>query len=419
VRILHVIPALAPRFGGPPKVIVEMCRELARRGEQVALYTTNFDGPGKLKVPLFEPQRDESGLEIRYFPVYPHSYYVMSLSLAAALKRELPGYDLVHIHPLYRFTTAAAAHYCSMFGIPYVMRPHGSLDPFLFRRHRLRKRIYERVFDRVYLGRAAAVQFTSREEMELARGTGFAFNGVVVPLAVTVPDMTDAGRRAEEFRARWPATRGHRVILYLGRLTFKKGLDLLVRAFGEVCRRRSDVHLFIAGPDDEGYGAQVRRWLQDEGVLDRATFSGILLGAEKSAAFATADVFVLPSYSENFGVAVLEALASGVPTIISNRVNIWREIADADAGLVVNCDAAELQRALLAMLDDRQLRLTMGAAGRRLASESFGWRTATDQLIALYREIIAERTNNPGRIGQKPGDLPRWGALLDDRGPVL
>jgi glycosyltransferase involved in cell wall biosynthesis len=395
VRILHVIPSLAPRFGGPSKVAIEMCRELARRGEATAIYTTNFDGPLTLNVPLSRPVADAGGVEITYFPVFPHNYYTPSLPLAAALKRDIWRYDIVHIHSLYRFSTAAAAHYSRVCGVPYVIRPHGTLDPFMFQHHRLRKWLYEALFDRHYLEQAAAVHFTSEEEMELARATGIAFRGVVVPLGVT-DDRVNREEAASEFHSKWPETCGRRVILFLGRLNFKKGLDLLARAFGALSRRRRDAHLFIAGPDDEGYGVQMRHWLKDEGALEQTTFSGMLLGRDKTAALAGSDVFVLPSYSENFGVAVVEALASGLPVVISNRVNIWREIVRSNAGVVIDCDAAELEQALVRVLDEPALRQRMTEAARRLACEHFNWRAAGDRMLELYRDILQRSPNHGG-----------------------
>jgi glycosyltransferase involved in cell wall biosynthesis len=401
MRILHVIPALAPRFGGPPKVVMEMCRELAKRGEQVAIYTTNFDGPGTLKVPLRQRARDESGVEVTYFPVYPHRYYTLSFPLALALKRNVSDYDIVHIHSLYRFATTAAAYYCRKYSVPYVMQPHGTLDPFMFRRHRLRKSLYEALFDRPDLEKASAVHFTTQEELELARAAKFTLKGEVVPLGVTV-EKIDRKKAIKEFYSKWPDLEGKRIILFLGRLNFKKGLDLLVRAFANLCRMRNDIHLFIAGPDDEGYGGQVRKWLQEEGVFAQATFSGMILGSEKAAAFAASDVFVLPSYSENFGVAVVEALGSGLPIVISNRVNIWREVAQADAGIVINCDSTELERALVRLLDEPGLSQQMSEAGPRLARDSFSWRTAGDRLLEVYRGITRLPLNGGwgARIGQ-------------------
>jgi glycosyltransferase involved in cell wall biosynthesis len=393
MRILHVIPSLAMRHGGPPKAAQELCRELVRVGHEVTIYTTNLDGNQRLDVPVDRPIRGEDGVVRWYFATQRSGLYGVSMSLIRALRRNIRNFDVVHIHTLYRFTSTIAAHYCRREDVPYILRPHGTLDPFLFHRHRLRKRIYEALFETRNLKNAAAVHFTANEEMRLAQSLGLQFRGVVVPLGVDPELTTNRDQLREQFSRDWPATRGKKVILFLSRLNFKKGLDLLAKAFGSVARTRSDVHLFLAGPDDEGYGRKVCQWLGDEGALDRATFAGMLSGERKAAAIAAAELFVLPSYSENFGFAVVEALAAGVPSIISNKVNIWREVSDARAGLVVNCNADELARAISTLLDDADLRCSLSDAGKQLVAEKFTWPTVAAKMIAVYRDVIAKSPN--------------------------
>lgn len=391
MRILHVIPSLAERHGGPPKAAQELCRELVRMGHEVTIYTTDLDLSNRLEVPVDQALRGEDGVERWYFATQRSGLYGLSMSLIAALRRNIRNFDVVHIHSLYRFTSTVAAHYCRREGVPYLVRPHGTLDPFIYLRHRMRKRVYEALFEIRNLENAAAVHFTADEEMNLARSLGLRFRGVVVPNGVDSNPPVDSDRLREQFAIDWPATRGKKVILFLSRLTFKKGLDLLAKAFGEVARSRPDVHLFLAGPDDEGYGKKVRQWLEDERVLDRATFAGMLLGERKDAALAAAEMFVLPSYTENFGIAVAEALAAGTPAIISNKVNIWREIKDAHAGLVVNCDAKELAGAISTLLDDAELRRNLSVAGKRLVAEKFNWPSVARQITAIYRDAVARR----------------------------
>ncbi len=393
MRILHVIPSLAMRHGGPPKAAQELCRELVHIGHEVTIYTTDLDGNQRLDLPVDQPIRGEDGVVRWYFATQRSGLYGVSMSLIRAMRRNIRNFDVVHIHTLYRFTSTVAAHYCRRDGVPYILRPHGTLDPFLFHRHRLRKRIYEALFETRNLRKAAAVHFTANEEMRLAESLGLRFRGVVVPLGVDPKLPTNRDQLREQFSRDWPATRGKKVILFLSRLNFKKGLDLLAKAFGAVARARSDVHLFLAGPDDEGYGRKVSQWLSDQGALDRATFAGMLSGERKAAAIAAAEMFVLPSYSENFGFAVVEALAAGVPTIISNKVNIWREVSDARAGLVVNCDADELARAILTLLDDGELRRDLGEAGRQLVAEKFNWPDIAVRMTAVYRDVIAKSPN--------------------------
>jgi glycosyltransferase involved in cell wall biosynthesis len=393
MRILHVIPSLAMRHGGPPKAAQELCRELARLGHEVTIYTTNLDGNQRLDIAVDQPIRGEDGVVRWYFATQRSGLYGVSMSLIRALRSTIRNFDVVHIHTLYRFTSTVAAHYCRSYGVPYILRPHGTLDPFLYYRHRSRKRVYEALFETRNLKGAAAVHFTANEEMRLAQSLGLEFRGVVVPLGVDIELPADRTQLRERFYREFPQTREKKVILFLSRLNFKKGLDLLAKAYGMVARTRPDVHLLLAGPDDEGYGSKVRQWLNDEGVLDRATFAGMLSGDHKAGAIAAAEIFVLPSYSENFGFAVVEALAAGLPAIISNKVNIWREVSDAHAGMIVNCNADELARAMSTLLNDAELRRSLGAAGKLLVAEKFNWPTVAAKMTAVYRDAISRSPN--------------------------
>lgn len=394
MRILHVIPSLALRDGGPSKAVIEMCRELRRRGHRPRIYTTNTDGDGCLTAPL-ERVTEVGGVEVVYFPVNSGHYYKLSSSLGSALKDTVGRFDAVHVHALYQFPSTAAAYHCRRCGIPYIVQPHGSLDPYLYRRHPLRKRLYEAMIERRNLSRAAAVLFTSAEEMALARSLGLRFRGAVVPLGVETKETTIGAR--DTLDRLWPELKGRRVLLFLGRIHPVKGLDVLARGFGELHRARSDIHLVIAGPDSVGYAVQVREWLAKEEALEATTFTGMATGESKAALLRCADLFVLPSYTESFGIAAVEAMAAGLPVVISNRVKIWREVAAARAGLIVNPDAGELAKAALMLLGDPLLAREIGARGVRLTREQFSWSAAGDGLIRLYQEVAAG-----GFTGQPP-----------------
>jgi len=404
LRILHVISSLAPRYGGPPQVCLELCEELAQRGERVAIYTTNMDGPGTLDVPLDEPVW-ANGVEIRYFPVRAPRRYAWSLPLGRALRRTIPEQDVVHIHSLYFFPSTVAAHHCRRAGVPYLVRPHGTLDPYHFRHHRGRKWIYERLIEWRNLNRAAAIHFTTLEERELTRPLGLTAPGVVVAPGVHPDRYAGSDRAGRAFREEWPEVGDRRIVLFFGRLAGKKGLDVLAPAFGQLARQRSDVHLVVAGPDNDGYGQAVRRWLDAEGVLDRSTFTGMLLGSRKMAALRAADLFVLPSHTENFGVAVVEAMACGLPVVISDQVNIWREVRDAGAGLVVSRDVGQVAGALAYLLDDQDARTAMVTRARALVTEKFSWASSGARMVEVYREIVARA--RPGAASVRHGEALR------------
>jgi glycosyltransferase involved in cell wall biosynthesis len=403
MRILQVVESLAPRYGGPSVACPAMCRELARRGHEVAIYATDVDGGMRLNVPLDHPVV-EGGLSIRYFRGWTFPpLYKFSPPMAQALNRTLASFDVAHIYSLYGFSTAAAAHYARKFRVPYLVHPHGSLDPFLRRHHPRRKRIYSQFFLPPVFAGAAAVLFNSEEERRLSRDApelaqlddpaGLGPPSVIVDVGVEEVFFTGADENMRRtFRKKFPEWMGRRLVTYFGRLNFKKGLDILVAAFSAVAQEQEDIHLVLAGPDGDGYAEKIRGWLGHSGMLARATFTGNIAGAERVALLQESEVMVLPSYTENFGQAVAEAMAAGVAVIISNRVNIWPEVEKAQAGLIVPCDAAETARALRRLLANPAEAQEMGRRGRALAAARFPWGAVGDQILHVYEKMLERQT---------------------------
>lgn len=388
MRVLHVITNLSPAYGGPVKACKEMCASLADAGEDVTIYTTNLDYPvGRLDVPL-NKRIHHDGYNVWYFPIQ-FSPYVVSWGLARALKENINKFDLVHIHGLYRFPQAAAAYFSRKYKVPYLIRPHGSLDPFLFnhKRHRVSKRLYEHLIENKNLNAASALHFTTSEEMQLVQSLRLSAPGVVIPNGLDsdkYDDLPPFGRFRKKHKIG-----DAKIILHFGRINFIKGIDILVKAFAEVSRTRDDVFLVIAGPDNEGYRSQVESWLTEENVTSKIIFTGMLQGDDALEVLRDADIFALPSYAENFGIAVIEAMASGLPVVISDKVNIWREVRDAGAGLVTSCNETEVAEAFIKLLDDNKKRGKLGNAGKILVREKYGWDEIVQELRATYKNILA------------------------------
>jgi glycosyltransferase involved in cell wall biosynthesis len=398
MRILQVIAALSPRYGGPSVAGPELSRELVRQGHLVSIYTSDIDGRGHLKVPLNSPIQDQ-GVEVRYFHGWSQSgKYMFSPGLWRALRDHVADFDVVHVWSVYGFSTTAASYWCRQRRVPYLVFPHGSLDPFLRRRNRPRKWIYSKLFaERDYRG-ADAVMFNTQEEMRLASdwpGLRASHHGhgtqrrVIVPIGIAPEWFAEADPGAgQRFRQRYPALLGKRLIVYFGRINFKKGLDILARAFAEVANGRTDLHLVLAGPDNEGYGQKVRQWLAEKGALECATFTGLLGGEDRFSVLREAEIFALTSYTENFGQSAVEAMASGVPVVISEKVNIWPEVQTAGAGLVVPCDVEATTRAFRNLIDHPELGRKMGACGKRWAAEHLPWSTVGRQMAEAYGQIV-------------------------------
>jgi glycosyltransferase involved in cell wall biosynthesis len=398
MRILQVVSTLAPRQGGPSIACPELSRELVRQGHEVSIYASDVDGSGHLTIPLGHPVMDE-GVAIRYFRGWSDpSRYMFSPGMWRALRDTVEDFDVVHIYSVFGFSSSAAAYWCRKRGVPHMVHPHGSLDPFIRRRHRSRKWIHAKLLAERDYREATAVLFNSAEEMRLASDwsglktpplNGAGPKRFVVPVGLDPRWLQEPNAAAgERFRNKFPELGGLRLVVYFGRINFKKGLDILARAFARVARDRQDIHLVLAGPDTEGYGRKVKGWLAEGGVLEKATFTGLLEGEYRFAVLQRAEVFALPSYTENFGQVVVEAMASRVPVVISDRVNIWPYVKEANAGLVVPCDAEATAEAIRIVLADPVKGKQMGCNGRRWAAEHLLWETVAGQMADAYKEMM-------------------------------
>jgi glycosyltransferase involved in cell wall biosynthesis len=303
----------------------------------------------------------------------------------------MPRFDVVHIHSLYLFTTLAAGFYARRHRVPIILRPHGSLDPYLYPRHRWRKRVVETLYQNHLFKRAAAIHYTTAEERKLAAPYTFNRPGFVVPLGLNIEDYRPLPPRGT-FRERFPETRDKSILLFLSRINFKKGLDILAKAYGKIARQRDDIHLVIAGPDNDAFKPEVETMLASAGVRNRTTFTGMLVGDDKLAALHDADLFALPSYTENFGIAVIEAMACGLPVVISDKVNIWREIKEGGGGEVEPLDPDRFASRIIDMLADRDRLKSYGEHGIETVSNLFNWSTIGERLEQAYQSIVDGRS---------------------------
>lgn len=386
MKILHVIANVAARYGGPSKACLEMAAATAARGHDVSVFTTNQDGSGVLDVPLDAPVMHD-GVKVNYYPVHFPRFFVTSMPMASALKNRLKEFDLVHVHSLYVFHGLVAGHYCRKYRIPYIVRPHGTLDPYIHSRKRPKKAIAEVLFENRNLRHASTIHFTAADEMTLAAPYIQGNQGMVVPLGINTGEYENLPEKGL-FRKQYPQTEGKRILLFLSRINFKKGLDLLVKAFAQIMKERDDVHLVIAGPDNEGFGENVRSWIAEEGIGENITFTGMVLGDDKLSLFRDADIFILPSYSENFGISVVEAMACGLPVIISNKVNIWREVQAGGAGFVVDCNAKDLAGAISDAVANPDATAAMGQNARKFAALQFDWTQVAAKLESAYEDVL-------------------------------
>lgn len=384
LKILQVLPFYLPahRYGGPVQSVHGLSRSLVRFGADVTVFTTNIDGPDDLDVPV-ERETTLDGVRVWYFPVRLPRSWTRAPRMTAALARRVQEFDLVHVHGLFQYPTMASCAACRRRGVPYVLSPRGMLDPHAIRvKSTVKKRLYLALLEGRNLKRAAALHFTSAEELALAAAIGVRTPGFVIPNGLDIAAFPDAASRRPD------GTDSPSTILFLGRMHQKKGLDLLIPAFAQVVAARPGSRLILAGPDDGGYLATVRALIRQHGLEDSVRYVGMLLGQDKVDALCNADFLVLPSYSENFGMVVIEALVCGTPVVVSDRVNIWTEIAEAGAGLVTPCDSGALAAAMLEVLGSRSRMREMGERGRELVEQAYTWDRLAEQMLGVYLNIL-------------------------------
>lgn len=388
MRVLHIAQALSRKFGGVQSALLDLATAQAAAGMKVDVVSTNVDVPrGVLDVPT-DRSVLQHGVQVRYFPTQFRPL-LFSRQVKVYVDRNVGAYDIVHIHSLYRFPPTYAAWQARKQCVPYIISPHGSLDPYLYGRSTRSvwlKRLYERWFDWPNLRGAGAIHYTTEDECRRASFLGFDTPSFIVPIGLDWSRYVVLPARGS-FRSRYALGEAP-IVLFLGRINFKKGLNLLIPAFASLRRLQPTARLIIAGPENDDYGQKVHGWVRDYGLQDAVLFVGHLEGGAVTQAYLDADVFVLPSYTENFGMTVAEALACGTPVVISDQVNIHAEVAAAGAGIVTRCDAAELTEALDTLLRDTSRRQTMGNAGRALVQQKWTWEVVVRQLIDEYERVI-------------------------------
>lgn len=386
MKVLHVSASYLPatRYGGTIVSVHGLCQALVRRGHDVHVYTTSVDGRENSSVPHGVPV-DLDGVKVWYFEssVARRLYYAPAL--ARALRAEVHDFAVVHTHAIYLWPLWAAARQARRAGVPYVVSPRGMLEKDLIEQKSvLWKAALIGLFERRTLEQAAAIHVTSRREADEARAFGFD-----LPPMCEIPNGVDADETSATGISGpiGAILAGGPYALYLGRINWKKGLDRLLRALTHA----PQVRVVLAGNDEEGYRQILEPLASALGVAGRVLFTGQVSGADKAALLQRADFLVLPSYSENFGNVVLEAMLAGRAVLVTPEVGVASIVRDAHAGIVVDGDPASLGGEMARLATDPALRATLGANGRELAATRFTWDVVAGQMETLYSRIASGR----------------------------
>jgi len=387
LRILQVVPTYFPavRYGGPIRSVHGLGRALVERGHEVHVFTSSMDGPKNLDVPLAMPVLID-GVHVHYFAVNWLRRLCWCPALADALQHHVESFDVVHLHSVFLWPTWAAARIAERAAVPYVISPRGMLGVEVIRRKsRLIKSAWIRLIEERTLRESAGLHVTAaleREEIQALR--------LALPKIFCVPNGVSWPAQHAALRAGPFANIAKPYALFLGRIDAKKGLDRLLAAWKWV----PDLTLIIAGNDENGYRQQLEKTVEESELGARVRFVGRASDEHKWALYENAAMFILPSYSENFGNAVAEAMAMGCPVVVTPEVGLATLVHESGSGIVVDGAPRTLAEAVGSLLQDSARRRLMGERGRFTARRHLSWASAAAQMEAIYEEITRKKDSS-------------------------
>ncbi len=394
MKILHISSSYWPSFamGGPIRSVHLLNKFLVKQGVEITVYTTNA-GLKNDKNLLLGEKVEIDGVKVFYFPHYGYIHWTFSFALFWMLAKNAKNFDLIHITGVWNFPVCAAAFWARFYKKPYIISPRGSLmkNP-LAKKSFFKKKFYLWLTAKRDLKNAAAVHFTVEAEKEEYIKAGLPLQkAIIIPNSIDINECENT-KLQKYFRDKFGVSRDKKIILFLGRLNWIKGLDTLIPAFAEVVKKEPKAVLILAGPDDENYKKEIELKIENckLKISKDVIFTGMLIGDDKIAAFQGSDVFALPSYSENFGMAAVEAMACVLPVVITKGVGISEKVRQSGAGLVVEKDVNQVAEAILKILNNSDLAKKMGEDGRRLIEQEFSGEKVAGKFLKEYNEILQE-----------------------------
>jgi glycosyltransferase involved in cell wall biosynthesis len=389
MKVLHVIPSVSPALGGPTQVVLNLVKALRECEVEAEIVTTNDNGKTLLDVPLNQRIEYEQ-VPVWFLPRFspPLKEFIFSTALTQWLWQNLRNYDVIDNHYLFSYASTCAGAIARWQNIPYTIRTMGQLTPWALAQSQLKKQIYTFLVERHNLNQAAAIHCTSIGEAADVRNFGIKTPSLTLPLGVNPPVLQKQAKSRLHKLYNIPDRLS--VVLFLSRLHYKKRPDLLIQALKSLAEQSYEFHVILAGAGEAEYVSQLKNLVESLGLNPCTSFAGFVTGEDKDLLLQGSDLFVLPSFSENFGVAVAEAMAAGLPVVVTPGVQIAPEIAQAEAGLVVEGEVEALAGAIAQLLHQPHYRQQLGEKGLQLVKERYAWKAIASDLASAYRAIVRQ-----------------------------
>ena len=385
LKVLHVIPSVGLHSGGPTKAIISIEKILTSKGVEITTVTTNDAGPGlRNEKPRGVPLNENS--VTRWYFNKTLDPYKVSIGFWKWIHVHAKDYDIIHIHAVFSFMSTVASRAAKKAGVPYIVRPLGTLNRYgMEKRRPFFKRLSFALVESSIVSNARAIHCTSVAEKEDVESLGVASRCVVIPLGIDSIDQND--QAVKLFVETYPKLQGSNYLLYLSRIDKKKNIESLLQAFHLIHQQEPSLKLVIAGDGDPSYVSGLKKLTNELGVEESVCWVGHITGELKQGAFLGASSFVLPSFSENFGIAVAEALMVGLPCILCKGVAIAEDVVESGAGITVDVDGESIAKGILHIANNPSISVSMSKSAKKLALEKFSVNTMGKRLVDLYNDI--------------------------------
>jgi glycosyltransferase involved in cell wall biosynthesis len=389
VKILHIIPSIAKVRGGPSVAVIQMVKSLRNTGIDAEIVTTNDNGHILLDVPL-RVLHEYNGVPVRFFSrfspfIHVVREYAFSVDLTVWLWQHLRDYDLVHIHAIFSYPSTIAMAIARFQNVPYITRPLGQLCEWSLQQSKQKKEIYLKIIEKANLKGAKALHLTSEQEQRELKLLAWDLPDFILPHGLVLPAPITNAREKLHQMLNIPLEVP--IILFLSRLHPKKGLDYLITALSKL--HNQNFAFVLAGGGDPEYEAELDRLVQENNLSDRTHKLGFVGGEKKDICLQGADLYALTSHSENFGIAVLEALASGAPALVTTGVALSDLVKDQNLGWVVDLEIEAIVSSIQEFLDNPDIARQKGDRAAQYVAANYSWGKIAQALKAIYTKILA------------------------------
>jgi len=391
MRVLFVTPFYEPAwtYGGIIRASRDWAYALVNAGVEVTVYTTTANGDSELDTPIKIPV-DRNGVKVTYFPRLRWSgNRFFSWPLFHACNHHINEFDVVHGIGLWTFPSFISSWIALAKDTPYVVSLHGMLMPWALQHNRLIKNLFLSIFERPRLTRSKNLICCTEMEKNKLNELNPNLHAQVIP---NIVQLGNIAVEPQNFRQRFDLINAF-IIMFAGRVVENKGLHLTLAAFARIAELHKDAHFVIAGPAEGDWIIKIREQIRDLEIQDRVCFTGLLTGTDYWDALSSADLFVLNSYSENFGLSPAEALAHAIPVVISDQVGIAEYVSRYKAGWVANLSIDAITDSFNDALSKRNILPKMGRNGIRLVQENFSSHAVGQKFFHLLEDVLAERKN--------------------------